>query len=381
MSFWKNLPQPIIGLAPMDGVTDAAFRLITVRHGRPDVSFTEFTPVERIVRGHDPELTDFRYSEVERPIVAQVFGSDPESFYKTAHVVCALGFDGIDINMGCPAKAIAGKGSGAGLIRTPDLARRILRRTKEGVRDWASGQDLGKAGLPPIVRETVRRRLTEWGLSSEQANPHLRKTIPVSVKTRLGYDTVVVEDWVQTLLSESPAVISIHGRTLKQQYRGEADWELIARAAEIIRKTDTLILGNGDIRSAETSVRRLQETRVHGLLLGRAAMGNPWIFTAREGIRKAAGNGTPPPQEPFISIEKRMEAALEHAVIFDRLKGLRPYRSVRKFLASYCRGFPHASRIRKELVHAETLSDVETAIQSFLTRKYDEKPLAGTPLP
>src|ERR1700675_3119001 len=121
-SFWNNIPQPIVGLAPMDGVTDASFRYITARHGRPDLSFTEFTPIERIVSGHDSELTDLRYSEIERPVIAQVFGTNPEAFYRTAHLICELGFDGIDINMGCPSKNIAKTGAGAGLIRTPERA-------------------------------------------------------------------------------------------------------------------------------------------------------------------------------------------------------------------------------------------------------------------
>ena len=161
MSFWNSLPQPIVGLAPMDGVTDAAFRLITARHGRPDVLFTEFAAVERIVRGHDSDLVDLWYSEIERPVVAQVFGVNPESFYRVAHVVCELGFDGLDINMGCPAKNIALKGAGAGLIRTPELALNILRRTREGIRDWAAGQRVEGLGLPASAVEAVRRRLRD----------------------------------------------------------------------------------------------------------------------------------------------------------------------------------------------------------------------------
>src|SRR5262249_17359063 len=94
-SFWNRLPQPIVGLAPMDGVTDAAFRYITALHGGPDVSFTEFTPIDRIVSGHDQDLADLRYSEIERPAVAQVFGTNPDSFYRMAHLVCELGFDGM----------------------------------------------------------------------------------------------------------------------------------------------------------------------------------------------------------------------------------------------------------------------------------------------
>jgi len=224
-SFWNNLPQPIVGLAPMDGVTDASFRYITARHGRPDLSFTEFTPIERIVSGHDSELTDLRYSEIERPVIAQVFGTNPEAFYRTAHLICELGFDGIDINMGCPSKNIAKTGAGAGLIRTPERACEILRSTRQGILDWASGQEIGRIGLPASVIESVLRAKARWfGHTADSAVEVSRRTIPVSVKTRLGYDQVVINDWVPSLLSESPAAITLHGRTLAQYYRGEADW-------------------------------------------------------------------------------------------------------------------------------------------------------------
>ncbi|MBI3811875.1 MAG: tRNA-dihydrouridine synthase [Nitrospirae bacterium] len=362
-SFWNNLAQPIIGLAPMDGVTDAVFRAITARHGRPDISFTEFTPVDRIVRGHDPEFSDLRYSEIERPVIAQVFGTDPDSFYRVAHLIGELGFDGIDINMGCPSKTISGAGAGAGLIRTPERAREILRRTREGIRDWAAGQEIDQIGLPPSVAEDIRRAKTRWfGHDVGDTMKTSRQPIPVSLKTRLGYDRIVIDDWIPALLSEAPAAITLHGRTLAQRYRGDADWDAIARAAEIARDSGTLILGNGDIRSTATAVRRIRETGVNGVLIGRAAMGNPWIFKACDSIRSAVRTGEAP-LAPSVSTAEKLAVALEHAELFDRTRGERSFRIVRKFLSSYCRGFENASELRQRLIRVDTLQELEAILQ------------------
>src|SRR4029078_1053975 len=131
----------------MDGVTDSAFRLMTARQGKPDVIFTEFTHVHDVCRGPECILDSLHYHEAERPIVAQLYGKDPDLFYQAAHVVCELGFDGLDINMGCPSRNVASSGSGAGLIRTPDLAHAIMRAARQGIADWTAGQTLSAAGV------------------------------------------------------------------------------------------------------------------------------------------------------------------------------------------------------------------------------------------
>jgi tRNA-dihydrouridine synthase len=364
VSIWNYLPKPIVGLAPMDGVTDAAFRTITARHGRPDLTFTEFVSIDRIVSGYDPDLVELRYSEIERPVIAQIFGTDPEAFYRTAHLICELGFDGIDINMGCPAKNVARAGAGAGLIRTPGLAREILRQTRQGVLDWAAGQDIGRIGLPAVVADDVRRARIRWfGPSNEPGRQPPRRAIPVSVKTRLGYNQVVIEEWIPSLLSESPAAITLHGRTLSQNYGCEADWEAIARAAVIVRGSGTLILGNGDIRSPATAAGRIRETGVDGVLIGRAAIGNPWIFRSCDSIRTAAGSGGTPPEESSVSTAEKLAVALEHAQVFDWYRGKPSFRAVRKFLTAYCSGFPNASDLRRRLVRVESLSELESILQ------------------
>src|SRR5919106_4638006 len=142
MNFWRNIPGPIIGLAPMDSVTDASFRFVTAKHGRPDVILTEFVNIQSAIYAPDLLLKDFIYAEIERPVVAQIYGKTPELFYKVAHVVGELGFDGLDINMGCPAKKVAAAGCGAALIREPELARSIIKTAKSGIKDWCFGQSL-----------------------------------------------------------------------------------------------------------------------------------------------------------------------------------------------------------------------------------------------
>src|SRR2546422_3620192 len=168
------------------------------------------------------------------------------------------------------------------LIRNPPLAREIIRAVHAGVTDWAAGHRIETIGLRPKVVERV------LALTSGRDGSRPRKPVPVSVKRRLGYDAVVIEDWVSILLEEQPDVISIHGRTLTQMYRGRADWGAIARAAKLIRETSTLVLGNGDVESLHDLVTRVQETQVHGVLIGRGALGNPWIFQAKDWARAQA---------------------------------------------------------------------------------------------
>jgi nifR3 family TIM-barrel protein len=354
MHFWHTLPQPIIGLSPMDGVTDAAFRWIVARHGKPDVQYTEFIHVEELCRGTASAWRQLRFAEPERPILAQLYGADPERFYQAAHVVCALGFDGVDINMGCPAKNVVGRGAGAALIKNPALARAIIRAVQAGVRDWASGQAIATVGLRPEVRAQI-----EALTSAVPRPPHVpRRLLPVSVKTRLGYDTVVIEDWVALLVEEQPQAIAVHGRTLAQRYRGQADWQAIRRAARLVRDTPTLILGNGDVATLAEVVQRVQETQVHGILIGRGALGNPWLFRAKEGARRQSAMASVPVQPPDVPRHDRMQVALEHARYFESLDDGVPFVAMRKHLGWYCRGFSGAAATRVRLFETTSAGDV-----------------------
>lgn len=332
--FWDKLEKPIIGLSPMDGVTDAACRYITAKYGKPSFMMTEFTNVEGLARGAAKMMVAFLYDEIERPIVGQIYGVEVDSFYKCSVMLCAMGFDGIDINMGCPANNVAKRGSGAGLIQTPELAREIIRSCKKGAEDFYNGITLEKAGVHPAIIE-------ELPVIAE------RKLVPVSVKTRIGYGEIVTESWISNLLLEKPANITLHGRTLKQMYMGKANWEEIAKAARICKEHGVSLLGNGDVESREDALKKIEEYGVDGVLIGRATFGNPWIF---KGV------------EP--TMEERMAVALEHARVFDRI-GRVHFQYIKKHLGWYCKGFDGAKEMRKELMLGENLEDIEEVFKKF----------------
>ncbi len=363
MNFWHEIDKPVIGLSPMDGVTDASFRFITAKHGGPDVTLTEFVNVETAFFAPHTVIKDLTYSEIERPVVAQIYGHTPEMFYKVAHIVCELGFDGLDINMGCPAKKVAAKGSGAALIRTPELARSIIKAARRGILDWCEGQTLYDLKIDPNFIERIR--LLNRLRAGREPFPR-RKVIPVSVKTRIGYDRIVVEEWIRALLEEKPAVISLHGRTLKQGYKGDADWEAIARAVSEAKNSATLILGNGDLRDMEDVYRRVRETGVDGVLLGRAAQGNPWIFRAKDQVKQAlrTEGAVAIPCSP-ASLKERFEVILEHSHYFEKHWGIPSFVGMRKHLAWYCRGSPRAAELRSRMVRVNNVDEVVDCLRSY----------------
>jgi tRNA-dihydrouridine synthase len=367
MNFWQKIAKPIIGLAPMDGVTDASFRFITAKHGGPDVVFTEFVNVETAFFAPHTLIRDLTYSEIERPVVAQIYGHTPELFYKVAHIVCELGFDGLDINMGCPAKKVAAKGSGAALIRTPELARAIIQSARQGIEDWRAGQTLADLDIAPEfgVRIDFANRLRDGGETAAQ-----RRLIPLSVKTRIGYDCIVVEEWMPTLLAENPAVITLHGRTLKQGYKGHADWAAIGRAVEIAKNSATLVLGNGDLKDMDAAYRRIRETGVDGVLLGRAAQGNPWVFRAKDQVKQALRF----PAEltmvhsPSVDLEERFRVLLEHSRHFEKHSMMRNFVAMRKHLAWYCCESPGAAELRAQMVRVNCIEDVIQCLRTYVGR-------------
>lgn len=359
----------------MDGVTDACFRAVIASHGGPDVTFTEFTHVHDVCRAPEIHLETLRYSEIERPIVAQLYGNDPELFYLAAQAVCELGFDGLDINMGCPSKSVAASGSGAGLIRTPELARSLIQAAKRGIDDWAGGQTLEQGGFKPARVEVFERMNRQRG-----AHPvSRRETLPVSVKTRLGYESVTVEAWVEQLLLEQPTVISLHGRTLKQMYRGVADWSAIARAASLVQGTGTLLLGNGDIQCLEDISRRVRETGVDGVLVGRGVLGAPWFFRSKEEVRGQTSSERGPESGLVlsdVSLEERFAVLLEHAKQFVDIFGHKQFHRMRKHLGWYCKGFPHAASLRAQMVRVSSVEELQSILEAFHIR-----PQSGVVLP
>ncbi len=363
-SFWETLPQPIIGLAPMDGVTDSAFRYIVATYGKPDIVFTEFTNVHDICSGRLKVLDSLRYSEVERPIIAQIYGKDPALFYQAAHVVCELGFDGLDINMGCPSKNVASSGSGAGLIRTPNLALELMDNARKGIQDWAEGQSLADLGLTSNALQAIAQLKAEHPELTEHQE---RSSIPLSVKTRLGFDCNIIEEWSDCLIQGRPEVISMHGRTLSQMYRGQSDWEAIGQAATRIRKHGILAIGNGDIKSLAEANQRIKDSSVNGVLIGRGALGNPWIFQGihhlREGLATASRLDLKT-SEP--NLDEKFQAMVNHAQCFEAIHGPERFVRMRKHLGWYCSSFPHAAAMRAQMVRTNGVQDVKNILQAYL---------------
>lgn len=358
--FWDTLERPIIAMSPMDGVTDAAYRYITDKYGKPAILFTEFTSVEGIAHGATRLLSPFVHHRSDTPVVAQIYGSTPQAFYDTTFVVCEMGFDGIDINMGCPDYNISKKGCGAGLIRTPQLAYDIIKSVQQAVQDWADGKKIEDTNLKPDIVSWVKEYSQTPPSDLSRSTPlekmgdpmdigsrsFKRKLLPVSVKTRIGYDSIITEDWISNLLEAQPANISIHGRTLVQMYTGMANWDEIGKAAQLIRKTNTSVLGNGDVKTIQEAKEKAKQYNLDGVLIGRASFGNPWLFKEYE-----------PTQE------ERIKVAIEHCETFSEMTPDLHFLSLRKHLAWYTKGIPGSNELRRQLMTVENVADVKRILQ------------------
>lgn len=343
--FWDDLKKPIIGLSPMDGVTDAAYRYIMDKYGHPSILVTEFTPVEALNRDVVRALEMFIYHKTETPNIAQIYGTELDSYYTSALLVAEMGFDGLDINMGCPDKSVSGRGAGAGLILQPKLAQEIVKTCKKALDDWNNGMTLEKAGVKVRMRDFISAFKERSGISVE------KRFIPVSVKTRVGFDKPVIHEWISNLLEVEPVNITLHGRTLKQMYTGLADWDEIAKAAELAHKTQTTLIGNGDIQSIDEALEKVKKYGVDGVLIGRATYGNPWVFTGEK-----------------VTPETKLKVALEHCEAFMRLTPDHHFASLRKHLVWYAKAFENATDLRAKLVRAENLDQVREIVTEQLQK-------------
>jgi len=335
-NIWEELAKPILCLAPMEGVTDTVFRRVVIKAGRPDLMFTEFTSVDGLIsKGFAYVAQRLEYTEAERPIIAQIWGNKPENFYQAAKMLASMGFDGIDINMGCPDRAVLRTGGGAALIEQPELARKIIQATREGV-----------------------------------------GALPISVKTRIGFKAVVTEAWVKWLLESQIEALIIHGRTAKELSKGKAHWEEIGKAMEIrnsifggsetriVRARSlpprrgpaaranstspappgTIIIGNGDVESREEAMEKVKQYGVDGVMIGRGALKNPWIFQK-----------IPMPNAKC----QKIQLLKYHMDLFEKTwQAKRPFVTLRKYFKIYARGFRGAVKLREALMTAETAVEV-----------------------
>lgn len=339
---WTHSKKPIIGLAPMDGITDPAFRELVDKYSKPDVLFTEFVAVEGITHGVTSLFKCFLRHKTETPIIAQLFGFDLKAFYKATFIAAELGFDGIDINMGCPDNNIMKKGGGGALIGKPEHAKNIIRVVKEAVNDWYEGKTMESAQITPKIIEWIKSITTPLSVK--------RNKLPVTVKTRTGLDQAVTEFWISQLLEVKPEAITLHGRTLLQMYKGLADWEEIGKASKLVKQTNTIFLGNGDVRSIDQANERILKYGLDGVLVGRGTLGNPWFFSGK-----------------VASQQERFEAMIEHSMLYLRYRPELKLYPMRKHLAWYCTGFERSRAARDQLMKVVTLQDLQGVLSSLQT--------------
>jgi len=337
---------PIVALSPMDGITDEAFRLLQSKIAPVDLTFTEFVSAEGISHGGVKLYDTLLFSSQERPIIGQLFGKDPDSFYKSAIILCELSFNGIDINMGCPAKTVIQNGSGAALISKPELAISIIQATKKGINDYFSDKvKIIDIGLNQKTLDIINRNKK---YSQVSTGKKIKPTI--SVKTRLGVTESTIDSWANLLLSQDLDFLTIHGRTLKQAYSGTANWSEIKKVVNLAKNIKTKVFGNGDIQSKSQALDFCQKYGVDGVLIGRGACGNPWCFN----------DYTATPKERF-------SAMLLHAQLFKEVFPNRRFDSLRKNFLFYASGLTNAKQLRSKLVRLNSIEDLLQLEGDFLS--------------
>ena len=312
----------MIGLAPMDGITDAAFRQVVDEVGKPDILFTEFIPAEGLVRGRSTLLNGLKKHSSDTPVIAQFFGNNPEYFYQAFFIAAKQGFSGVDVNMGCPELSIVKKGSGSALINNPKRAKEIIAALQQ-----ARGDLRGRA----------------------------RGQMTISVKTRIGFDKATTKEWIGQLLEARPDFITVHGRIFTQKYGGKADWDEIKKAVKMAKGTKTKIWGNGDVRSREEAQNKIKEYGVDGVLVGRAALGNPWLFAGK-----------------IPTFQERLKMMEYHAKLFLEYRPDLDLRPMRKHLAWYCKGEEGSAKLREKLMKVVTMKDLQE-ILSFRAKSSESE--------
>ena len=343
MSFWQEQTKPIIGLSPMDGITDEPMRFITAKYGRPGVIFTEFINVEYAACRPEKLLERFLYSDIERPIVAQISGIDTDLFYQFTFAAAYLGFDGVDINMGCPSKSVTSRGGGAALIGDYKLVRELVSSAYQAIGDWQEGKKIDAVILNKNVLSAIKKidsRNHRLGVKKKSTRP-----VGLSVKTRLGIKEPLIKDWLGFLVSLPLDAITVHGRTLAQKHSGLVDWPALSLAAKIAHQQDKIFLGNGSVGSLAEAKIITKQYGLDGVLIGRGAIGNPGIFSNRKPDKK-----------------DQLKAMMDHACYYLDLFGQDNFLNLRKHLGRYPKGFPGARRLRAQLVRTSSYRELEEII-------------------
>jgi len=350
LGFWRDLPRPFFALAPMADVTDVAFRAIVAKYSRhgepgggPDVFWTEFVSINGLLsEAKEILLRDLEYRSHEHPAVAQIFGNDPERFEKIAAYCESIGYDGIDINAGCPDKAICKQGAGCGMMEDVSNTQQCIEACKRGAPNTA-----------------------------------------VSIKTRLGWKSDESETWIRGLLEAKPAVLTVHVRTKTNMSKTCPEWgrlkKIVAMRDEV--SPDTLIVANGGIRTKAAGRAIAAFTGCDGIMMGKAIFGNPWLFD---------DHATPK------TIAERIEVMLEHTRVFLKEMGdIGPdsekptlgfgvhsfemtqnvpgknFALMKKHFKAYIHGFPGAKEFRMRLMESHSYDDIETITSAWINEHPD----------
>lgn len=302
----------IKALSPMEGITDSVFRQMLCDIGKPDIFFTEFLNVDGFCsNGRKNVVHRIKFVPKERPIIIQLWGNTPENYAETIKEILKLQPDGIDINMGCSVHDVISGGRGSALINNIPLAKQIISTAKESLKDT---------------------------------------DIPLSVKTRIGFDKVDIERWIGFLLQQDLDMITIHGRLSKEGYSTPANWEYIGECRVLRDKVcpSTKIVGNGDVKSLKEGVSLCEKYNLDGFMIGRAILNNPWIFSDRDEIPK----------------KERIETFIKHLELFETFWGdSKPFSCQKKYVKAYLSDFDGANEFRQELLRTETLEEMKRVLK------------------
>jgi nifR3 family TIM-barrel protein len=329
--FWQKIidekiskGESISVVAPMADVTDIAFRTMISKYSKPygpDVMWTEFVSADGLNSpGREVLKRDLEFTDIERPIVAQLFTSTPENMRKAAALCRELGFDGVDLNMGCPDKSIEKQGAGAAHMKDWRRAQEVIRAAQEGAGD-----------------------------------------IPVSVKTRIGYNKIEFMEWLPKILECNVPTLTVHLRTRKEMSLVDAHWDIMPEIVKLVRSMTgdvkdggTIILGNGDIKSVTQGKKLAKETGCDGVMVGRGIFGTPWFFD-EEAFNKGK------------SVEERLRICIEHTKLYEeKLGDIKSFAIMKKHFKAYVNGFDGAKELRMELMDCGNAKEVEEKAIAFL---------------
>jgi tRNA-dihydrouridine synthase len=315
-NFWQTLPSPFTALAPLDGVTDVVFRQIVTEIGKPDVLFTEFTMTDGLVSKAKEKVAErLLLTNEQKPVIAQIWGTNPEHFYQSAKEMKERGFAGIDINMGCPVRDVTNRGACSALIKNPNLALEIINATREG-----SGE------------------------------------LPVSVKTRLGFEKIATDTWIKFLLEQQLPALTVHLRTVRELSKVPAHWDEMKKIIKLRNEIapETLIVGNGDLVSLAEIKTKYKEYGCDGFMVGRGIFANPWFFNISIDVQT-------------VNIRERINLYLHHIALFEKQwKSAKHFALLKKFAKTYINNFPDASSFREQLMESKSIEELKETLNKYL---------------